>query len=112
MGKGSRQNRSVTLGKGLALVDGHVGLWKEISYRLAELRPASLVLRDRAGWLRNPCWLLVGVHGTEGVRGTCFLVILLAVLALRSCAGTEDPSFLHAVNIRTRTATDKGNPTV
>ena len=82
VGKGSRQNRSVTSGKGLALRVGSVGLRLEAS-------------GSNLDWLR-PLGALVGLGRNYSWIGPAMLA-----RAVR-----------QAINNQLRTGTDKGNPTV
>ena len=82
VGKGSRQNRSVTSGKGLALRVGSVGLRLEAS-------------GSNLDWL-GPLGALVGLGRNYSWIGPAMLA-----RAVR-----------QAINNQLRTGTDKGNPTV
>ena len=82
VGKGSRQNRSVTSGKGLALRVGSVGLRLEAS-------------GSNLDWL-GPLGALVGLG-----RNYSWIGPAMPARAVR-----------QAINNQLRTGTDKGNPTV
>ena len=84
VGKGSRQNRSVTSGKGLALRVGSVGLGLEASGPIPDWPWLSLG------------WAMVGLG-----RNCSWIGPALLARAIR-----------QAINNQLRTGTDKGNPTV
>jgi hypothetical protein len=103
VGKGSRQNRSVTSGKGLALRVGSKGPSLEVEDFAGGPRRIALHGVVFCGTLREP--LLKGLGCSKSSLGG-------------NTKGVRVPSqggavtFFATINNRLRTGTDKGNPTV